>query len=106
MNKKHISASAPDLKDPICGMDVTTESEHHLQHNHHDYYFCSSYCKDKFAASPETYLNPDPLNKSSCHDDSCSLTSTPYTCPMHPEVEQLGAGSCPKCGMGDRKSVV
>ena len=22
-----------------------------------------------------------------------------YTCPMHPEVEQVGPGSCPKCGM-------
>ena len=22
-----------------------------------------------------------------------------YTCPMHPEVEQKGPGSCPKCGM-------
>lgn len=99
MSKKHISASAADLKDPICGMDVTTESEHHLQNNHHDYYFCSSYCKDKFSASPETYLNPVPLNTSSCHDDSCGLTLATYTCPMHPEVEQQGPGSCPKCGM-------
>ena len=22
-----------------------------------------------------------------------------YTCPMHPEVVQLGPGSCPECGM-------
>ena len=22
-----------------------------------------------------------------------------YTCPMHPEVRQLGPGHCPKCGM-------
>ena len=22
-----------------------------------------------------------------------------YTCPMHPEVRQAVAGSCPKCGM-------
>ena len=22
-----------------------------------------------------------------------------YTCPMHPEVEQIGPGACPKCGM-------
>src|SRR6185295_12710220 len=22
-----------------------------------------------------------------------------YTCPMHPEIVQVGAGSCPKCGM-------
>jgi Cu+-exporting ATPase len=99
VNNEHISASASNLKDPICGMDVTIKSEHHLQHNHHDYYFCSSYCKDKFSASPETYLNPVPLNKSSCHDDSCSLASATYTCPMHPEVEQQGPGSCPKCGM-------
>ena len=80
-------------------MDVTIESEHHLQHNHQNYYFCSSHCKDKFAASPETYLNPVASNKSSCHDDSSSLASATYICPMHPEVEQQGPGSCPKCGM-------
>src|SRR5262245_51068933 len=22
-----------------------------------------------------------------------------YTCPMHPEVRQVGPGTCPKCGM-------
>ena len=22
-----------------------------------------------------------------------------YTCPMHPEIEQVGPGACPKCGM-------
>ncbi len=26
-------------------------------------------------------------------------TSVEYTCPMHPEVVQLGPGTCPKCGM-------
>lgn len=25
--------------------------------------------------------------------------STIYTCPMHPEVRQLGPGNCPKCNM-------
>ncbi|MCB1042262.1 MAG: copper-translocating P-type ATPase [Acidobacteria bacterium] len=25
--------------------------------------------------------------------------TTEYTCPMHPEVRQMGPGSCPKCGM-------
>ncbi len=29
-----------------------------------------------------------------------------YTCPMHPEIEQQGPGSCPKCGMAlERKDV-
>ncbi|MEE8276268.1 MAG: heavy metal-binding domain-containing protein, partial [Alphaproteobacteria bacterium] len=22
-----------------------------------------------------------------------------YTCPMHPEIEQVGPGACPNCGM-------
>ena len=39
MNHEHISASTSDLTDPVCGMAVTTESEYHLQHNQHDYYF-------------------------------------------------------------------
>jgi P-type Cu+ transporter len=30
---------------------------------------------------------------------SQSSAGTIYTCPMHPEVRQLGPGNCPKCGM-------
>ncbi len=30
---------------------------------------------------------------------SSAPRETIYTCPMHPEVEQPGPGSCPKCGM-------
>ncbi len=26
-------------------------------------------------------------------------TDVEYTCPMHPEVRQIGPGTCPKCGM-------
>ena len=96
-------ATEPDiqLKDPVCGMDVTTDSDFHLHHKDHDYYFCSEHCVSKFKASPDTYLNPDPVD-SYCPDNSCSLTSSStatYTCPMHPEIEQQGPGSCPRCGM-------
>ena len=28
-----------------------------------------------------------------------TLTAAQYTCPMHPEVRQVGPGSCPDCGM-------
>jgi Cu+-exporting ATPase len=31
------------------------------------------------------------------HDARANQTL--YTCPMHPEVQQLGPGTCPKCGM-------
>ncbi len=91
-----------NLKDPVCGMDVTSDSDHHLQHDGHDYYFCSEHCENKFSASPDDYLKPAPVDDSYCPDDSCSLTTTKattYTCPMHPEIEQQEPGSCPKCGM-------
>ncbi len=48
------------------------------------------------------------------HPDHHAAKATPqpvdesaiYTCPMHPEVEQVGPGSCPKCGMAlEPKSV-
>ncbi len=27
------------------------------------------------------------------------MPGTEYTCPMHPEIRQIGPGTCPKCGM-------
>ena len=44
-------------------------------------------------------------SKSCCHDDHIHKTEVSsdidaiYTCPMHPEVRQVGPGSCSKCGM-------
>ncbi|MGI8545375.1 MAG: copper-transporting P-type ATPase, partial [Aridibacter sp.] len=31
---------------------------------------------------------------------------TEYTCPMHPEILQIGPGSCPKCGMALEPKVI
>jgi len=91
--------SALNLKDPVCGMNVTEKSDYRAHHNGIDYFFCCQGCKDKFETSPETYLVPVTVETSTCQNDSCSLASTIYTCPMHPKVEQQGPGSCPKCGM-------
>ena len=85
--------------DPVCGMAVSQPSEYHHQHDGREYDFCSSGCLQKFKLSPDQYLNPVPPGDNQCPDDSCSLTSTTYTCPMHPEIEQHGPGPCPKCGM-------
>ena len=58
------------------------------------YHFCSAGCRSKFAADPERYLADKP-----------AATTPPakpgaiYTCPMHPEVRQVGPGACPICGM-------
>ena len=109
MSKEYNHMGTSDMNDPVCGMSVTEKNEFHAYYNDRNYYFCSQHCKDKFEASPDQYLNPaSPDSKppdaespgdNVCPDDSCSLVSTSYTCPMHPEVEQQGPGSCPKCGM-------
>ena len=40
-----------------------------------------------------------------CHDGSCEIGQTFYTCPMHPEIHQDHPGSCPKCGMALEKEI-
>jgi len=80
-------------KDPVCGMDVSSESEHHHEHGGKTYHFCSQNCHDKFVADPQAFLNKDTPATEPVDEDAI------YTCPMHPEIEQQGPGSCPKCGM-------
>ncbi|WP_417614051.1 heavy metal translocating P-type ATPase [Parasphingorhabdus sp.] len=92
---KDKEASAGTVKDPVCGMDVDpSKSEHHAQHDAHDYHFCSAGCKTKFVADPEHYLTG--RHREVAKD---LPAGTMYTCPMHPEIRQEGPGSCPICGM-------
>jgi Cu2+-exporting ATPase len=82
--------------DPVCGMKVAANPDRKVTHAGTTYYFCSNKCVAKFSADPQQYLNKaDP--------DSPAPTTTGkdviYTCPMHPEVRQIGPGSCPLCGM-------
>ncbi len=77
--------------DPVCGMRVDPEkAAGTITHRGQSYYFCSTGCLAKFKNNPEKVLHPaqQPTPK-----------DVEYTCPMHPEVRQLGPGSCPKCGM-------
>jgi YHS domain-containing protein len=84
------------MKDPVCGMDVTLESKGGTaEWQGETYAFCSAKCHDKFVASPEQYLHPDSTESTVSEEDTTAI----YTCPMHPEVEQRGPGSCPICGM-------
>lgn len=79
--------------DPVCGMKVDhATAKHRSTHAGEEFLFCSSRCKGKFDAEPETYLGaekaPEPMPE-----------GTIFTCPMHPEIEQVGPGDCPICGM-------
>jgi Cu+-exporting ATPase len=70
------------------------KTEHHLDHKGQRYFFCSGSCRTRFEAEPEKFLAP----KSSVAEKKLP-EGTIYTCPMHPEIRQVGPGSCPICGM-------
>ena len=83
------------LKDPVCGMTVTEQSEHQSAHMGRTFFFCSSKCKLKFDANPMQYMQVQT-------DESPAepvVAGAIYTCPMHPEIRQDHPGNCPKCGM-------
>ncbi len=83
------------VKDPVCGMTVDpATAKHHADHHGKTYYFCRAGCREKFEADPERYLSAD---KAAPAEDVPE--GTIYTCPMHPEIRQVGPGSCPICGM-------
>jgi len=84
--------------DPVCGMTVDSEeAAGWTEFAGKKYYFCSQGCLLKFEADPARYLEaqgaPAPMAT------AAAAPSNEYTCPMHPEVRQIGPGDCPKCGM-------
>ena len=97
MNECHgYHADTPSqLKDPVCGMTVTTQSNHSYFFNELMYYFCSNGCKEKFIRLPNKYLDKGSGNLAV----SEPLAGAIYTCPMHPEIQQDHPGSCSLCGM-------
>ncbi len=93
------------LKDPICGMTVDPAKALSTERDGETFYFCSRHCLDKFEASPESSVERPETSDRSRESEESTLDSGPstlsfsYTCPMHPEIEQDGPGSCPICGM-------
>jgi P-type Cu+ transporter len=44
------------FKDPVCGMDVGTDTEFTYDYEGQTYYFCSQDCLDSFKSDPLMYL--------------------------------------------------
>jgi P-type Cu+ transporter len=87
--------SESTVTDPVCGMKVDpATTPHRHAHEDRDYFFCSAGCRGKFAADPARYLRKDGTEAA-----SPVPPGTIYTCPMHPQIRQIGPGSCPICGM-------
>jgi Cu+-exporting ATPase len=90
-----------------------------VQHSGGNYYFCSVRCAERFAAEPEKFLaapgtagmqtpsqasaaieiSAQPITTAAGNADTAPSEKIRYTCPMDPEIIQLGPGACPKCGM-------
>jgi Cu+-exporting ATPase len=103
----------PKQKDPVCGMmvgDVRTAPK--IEYEGKMYFFCSPGCGVRFKKEPDRFLNspgiagmekahPHHVPGIHTHGESSSQkeNETRYTCPMHPEIIQMGPGTCPKCGM-------
>ncbi len=97
-----IAPPASEFTDPVCGMSVspdTAAGKH--EHKGETYYFCSNGCVQKFKADPEKFLNSPPFlgGVDAASADAVVDSDVEYTCPMHPEIVQIGPGSCPICGM-------
>ena len=89
----HPTPAHGGVKDPVCGMTVDPhKTAHRATHAGQPYYFCSAGCRTKFLSDPERYLG-------AAQAAQPVPEGTIYTCPMHPEIRQVGPGSCPICGM-------
>ena len=104
-------------KDPVCGMMVAAEkAAAKIEHAGNTYYFCSTRCAERFSDEPEKFLaapGTAGMEQGPAHAEhdaarhsgaTASRAATDekkirYTCPMHPQIIQIGPGSCPICGM-------
>jgi Cu+-exporting ATPase len=105
-------------RDPVCGMMVDEKTaRYRTLHQGRRFYFCGARCREKFEAEPARYLIASDQHGAPNHPHSApspphgttpaqplvpATTGTEgalYTCPMHPEIEQIGPGACPICGM-------
>jgi len=88
----HDAPASGGVIDPVCGMTVDPHTaQHRADYHGHTYYFCNPSCRTKFIADPQKYLGP--------REPEPVVEGATYTCPMHPEIRQIGPGACPICGM-------
>jgi len=107
--------------DPVCGMTVDPGDSRRSEYQGESYFFCSAGCQAKFESEPAAVLaaragedakpqhaamkaSPaccgDQRDRSATRANTTPIdTQAIYTCPMHPEIEQVGPGACPICGM-------
>ncbi len=95
-----VEATPETATDPVCGMSVDpARAAHSHAHDGQTWYFCCAGCRAKFEADPQRYLTPAAGREAGSDHGAGASAETWYSCPMCPEVRQLGPGACPRCGM-------
>jgi len=93
-------AGDPSLRDAVCGMKVSAQSPNTLGYQGTQFYFCGPGCQARFVANPAKYLASAHAPGSDSNEAAKpAAPAALYTCPMHPQIHQVGPGSCPLCGM-------
>jgi len=92
--------------DPVCGMSIDPKkAAGQLERGGKRYFFCSQRCVERFEKEPGKFLAaPGTAGMESTAaplgDKAESMAKgLRYTCPMDPEIVQIGPGTCPICGM-------
>src|SRR5687768_4525021 len=91
-----------EVLDPVCGMTIApSDAAGHYDYKGQTYYFCAESCRERFRADPESFLNPpeEDAATAAARAAAGAADTREYTCPMDPEIRQIGPGACPKCGM-------
>lgn len=92
----HHAGAPGKATDPVCGMQVAIEGAKHTEeHEGETFYFCCAGCREKFLSDPQGHISGERQAKAKAAQPADAI----YTCPMHPEIEQVGPGDCPICGM-------
>jgi Cu+-exporting ATPase len=80
--------------DPVCGHDVDPRRQSTaLTTTARPIISALPAAAPKFATDPAKYLDKAAAPPAALPE------GTIYTCPMHPQIRQVGPGSCPICGM-------
>jgi P-type Cu+ transporter len=103
---KHDGTTDPEAEvaiDPVCGMKVKrATAKHRFEYQGNEYLFCCARCRERFQTDPESFLKPKESEQkqgAAKRPEPAAMPGAIYTCPMDPEVRQIGPGTCPICGM-------
>ena len=88
------AAGNATVRDPVCGMTVDpADQQASLRPSRRNLSFLLGRLPDQIRRRPEELSRQDRKPKAEAPEGAI------YTCPMHPQIRQVGPGSCPICGM-------